>query len=398
MRRSSGVLLPVASLPNGRLDAEAYRFVDWLHSAGQSWWQVLPLGPPDHMGSPYSSASAFAAHAGYLDDPGSRVTATQRDAYRVSNKAWIGDWERYAGAGAVDDQVRFDREWAALREYARARGVRLMGDLPIFVAAGSCDHLAHPELFLRGVIGGVPPDAFSADGQRWGNPLYDWPALRARGYRWWIERFRRQLALFDLLRVDHFRGFVAYWAIPARAAAARTGRWRRGPGGAVFAAVMRELGSLPLVAEDLGVITEPVERLRQRLRLPGMRVLQFAFDGDRGNPHRPERHPARSVAYTGTHDNDTTVGWWRSLDERARARVGIAGREPHWELLGLAWGSRAQLAIAPLQDIVGLGTSARLNHPGRATENWRWHLDRRALTPALARRLREATRLGRRLV
>jgi 4-alpha-glucanotransferase len=397
VRRSSGILLPVASLPNGRLDREAYRFVDWLHAAGQSWWQVLPLGPPDHTGSPYSAASAFAAHAGYLADPDAQVSATDRSAYRSRNGAWIGDWERYAGGNAIDDQIRFDREWSALRTYARSRGVRVMGDLPIFVAAGSADHRAHPELFVRGVISGVPPDAFSASGQRWGNPLYDWPALRARGYRWWIDRFRRQLALFDLLRVDHFRGFVAYWAIPARASTARSGRWRRGPGKAIFRALRRELGHLPLVAEDLGVITAPVERLREELGLPGMRVLQFAFDGDPRNPHRPEQHPARAVAYTGTHDNDTTAGWWRSLGGRERERVGIAGREPHWEVLELAWGSRAQLAIAPAQDILGLGAEARLNHPGRTAGNWRWRVERGALTPALARRLREATRDARRV-
>lgn len=397
VRRSSGILLPVGSLPNGTLDREAYRFVDWLHAAGQSWWQVLPLGPPDFTGSPYSGASAFAAHAGYLAEPRASVSAAEREAYRRRNAAWIGDWERAAGPAAVDDQVRFDREWSALRAYARSRGVRLMGDLPIFVARDSADHSAHPELFLRDVVAGVPPDAFSADGQRWGSALYDWPALRARGYRWWIERFRRQLALFDLIRVDHFRGFVAYWAIPERAATARQGRWRRGPGRAVFDAAARELGRLPLVAEDLGVITPPVDHLRERLRLPGMRVLQFAFDGDRRNPHRPERHPARSVAYTGTHDNDTALGWWRSLDAGARERVGIAGREPHWELISLAWASRAELAIAPLQDILGLGSDARLNHPGKSSGNWSWRVPRGALTPSLARRLREATRRGRRL-
>lgn len=357
---------------------------------------MLPLGPPDDTGSPYSSASAFAAHGGYLARPAARVTAAQRDAYRRRNAFWIEDWLAFAGDAALDDQVRFDREWSALRSYARARGVRLMGDLPIFVAGGGADHRRHPELFRRGVVAGVPPDAFSADGQRWGNPLYDWPAVRARGYRWWIERFRRQLALLDLVRVDHFRGFVASWEIPARARTARHGRWRRGPGDALFAAATRELGRLPLVAEDLGVITPPVERLRERLGLPGMRVLQFAFDGGPRNPHRPERHPRRSVVYTGTHDNDTAAGWWRSLDAAARWRTGLRGREPSWELLELAWASRAELAIAPVQDLLGLGSEARVNHPGRAGGNWHWRLDRTALTPALARRLARLTRRSRR--
>ena len=396
VRRSSGILLPVASLPSGRLDRDAFRFVDWLSAAGQSWWQVLPLGPPDFTGSPYSSASAFAAHAGYLAAPHARVTATERRVYRARNAFWIEDWLAHAGEVAIDDQIRFDREWSALREHARSRGVRIMGDLPIFVAAGGADHRAHPELFLRGVVGGVPPDAFTADGQLWGNPLYDWPALRARGYRWWIERFRRQLTQLDLVRVDHFRGFVAYWEIPAGARTASRGRWRRGPGEAVFRAAARELGRLPLVAEDLGVITPPVDRLRQRLGLPGMRVLQFAFDGDARNPHRPEHHPRRAVVYTGTHDNDTAAGWWRSLPGPDRKRAGLRGREPGWELLELAWRSRAELAFAPVQDVLGLGSGARINHPGRTGGNWHWQLDASALTPALARRLAGITRRSRR--
>jgi len=390
--RSSGILLPVASLPNGQLDREAYRFVDWLALAGQSWWQVLPLGPPDPLGSPYSASSAFATHAGYLARPHARVTERDRAAYREQNGGWLGDWVAFAGRDAADDQIRFDREWSALRAHARQRGIRIIGDLPIFVAAGSADHRAHPELFRRGVSAGVPPDAFSADGQRWGNPLYDWSALRARGYRWWTLRFRRQLALFDLVRVDHFRGFVAYWEIDVRAKTARRGRWRRGPGAALFRTVTRELGRLPLIAEDLGVITPPVDRLRDRLGIPGMRVLQFAFDGDPRNPHRPARHPVRAVVYTGTHDNDTALGWWASLDERARARTGLAGTEPQWELLAMAWGSPARLAIAPAQDVLGLGSEARINHPGRLGGNWSWRADPRAFTPALARRLRELTR------
>ena len=392
VRRSSGILLPVASLPHGTLDCQAFRFVDWLRAAGQAWWQVLPLGPPDFTGSPYSSASAFAAHRGYLADPDARVTVRDRDAYRARHAFWLDDWMSYAGESALDDQIRFDREWSALRAYARARGVRLLGDLPIFVSRGGADHRQHPELFLRGIVAGVPPDAFSADGQRWGNPLYNWPAQRARGYRWWIERFRRQLGLADLVRVDHFRGFVASWAIPAGSKTARRGRWLRGPGYALFRAAERELGRLRLVAEDLGVITPAVDRLRERLGLPGMRVLQFGFAGGTDDPHRVEHHPRRAVVYTGTHDNDTTAAWWRSLDDRTRERSGLSGREPGWELLELAWASRADLAIAPVQDVLGLGGEARVNHPGRAAGNWRWQLDSAALTAALARRLAVVTR------
>src|SRR5919109_4790174 len=210
--RSSGVLLHPTSLPGGRLGEEAYRFVDWLAAAGQSWWQVLPLGPPDEHGSPYKARSAFAGSEELLAEPNARVGEEEAAAFRRREAFWIEEWIAQAGAGGLEGQVRFEREWQALRAYARARGVRVFGDLPIYVAEGSVDHLAHPELFQRGVVAGVPPDDFSATGQLWGNPLYDWPALRRRGYRWWSERFRRTLGLFDLARIDHFRGFVAYWS------------------------------------------------------------------------------------------------------------------------------------------------------------------------------------------
>src|SRR5580765_4105358 len=202
--RSSGVLLHPTSLPNGVLDREAYRFVDWLAAAGQSWWQLLPLGPPDDYGSPYRSASAFAAWSGLLANPRARVTRAERDAFRERNEGWALDWEWFAGDDALDDQVRFEREWTALRTYARERGVSLIGDVPIYVAPGSADHLAHPELFQEGEVAGVPPDAFTAAGQLWGNPLYDWAAHRREGYVWWTERFRRTFELFDVVRIDHF--------------------------------------------------------------------------------------------------------------------------------------------------------------------------------------------------
>src|ERR671937_854315 len=295
--RSSGVQLHITSLPGGRLGQPAYEFVDWLRAAGQSWWQVLPLGPPDRRHrSPYKAASAFAAWRGLLADPGAQVSPAEARAFRGRHAFWIGDWEAFAGPRAVNDQVRFEREWSALREYAAARGVRLIGDVPIYVAPGSADQLAHPELFLHGLVAGAPPDAFTDLGQHWGNPLYDWPALRRRGYRWWVERLRRNLELYDATRVDHFRGFVAAWAIPEEAPTAAHGHWRRGPGRAVFDAIRLELGTLPLVAENLGVITPAVERLRRTLGLPGMVVLEFGFDPDdpRG-PHRMENHEEDSV-------------------------------------------------------------------------------------------------------
>ena len=395
--RSSGILLHVTSLPGGRLGSAAYAFVDWLAAAGQSWWQMLPLGPPDRSGSPYTSTSAFAAWPGLLAEPEAAVEPSEIAAFRAAHAFWIGDWERFAGPGAVADQVRFAREWTALRRYAGERGVRLIGDIPLYVGPRSADHVSHPGIFQRGAVAGAPPDALSATGQLWGNPLYDWPALRQSGYRWWIERLRRASQLGDLARIDHFRGFVAYWSVPARARSARSGRWRRGPGAAVFEAVQRELGPLPLIAEDLGVITPAVERLRLQLGLPGMVVLLFGFGGGRDNPHRPANHVEQLVVYTGTHDTETAVGWWDSLDPKARAATGLDPAEPHWSLIELALSSRAALSIVPAQDVLGLGSEARMNRPGIAQGNWRWQLAEGQLTEALAARLRRATERGGRL-
>jgi 4-alpha-glucanotransferase len=394
--RSSGILLHVTSLPGGTLGSAAYGFVDWLQAAGQSWWQVLPLGPPDRSGSPYTASSAFAGSPGLLAEPGASVGAAELAAFRAIQPYWISDWERFAGEGAAPDQVRFEREWNALRGYAEARGVRLIGDIPLYVGTRSADHSAHPELFQRGFVAGAPPDALSASGQLWHNPLYDWSAMRRQGYRWWIERLRRAAQLHDLTRIDHFRGFVAYWSVPARARTARAGRWKRGPGAAVFHAAQSELGALELIAEDLGVITPPVKRLRLQLGLPGMVVLQFAFGGGPRNPHRPENHVELLVVYTGTHDTDTAVGWWDSLSPRARAASGLDPSEPHWSLIELALHSPAVLSIVPAQDVLGLGSEARMNRPGTTDGNWRWRLGEGALTPALAARLRDATqRTGR---
>ena len=392
--RSAGVQLHPTSLPGERLGPEAYRFVDWLASAGQSWWQMLPLGPPDRHGSPYKSPSAFAAWPALLEKPRARVSAADMTSFRERHAAWIGDWERFAGRDAAADQVRFEREWGALRRHAADAGVRLIGDVPIYVAPRGADHRAHPELFLDDVVAGVPPDAYSRTGQLWGNPIYDWPALRRCGYAWWIERLRRVVELFDVARVDHFRGFVAYWAVPRGARDARSGRWRRGPGRAVFDAMSAELGSLPLIAEDLGVITPAVTALRRSLGLPGMVVLQWAFDEDPKGVHRLDNHEERSIAYTGTHDTDTLVGWWASLrgPERAMAEAMLPPDDDvHWALIRLLFSSPAAVAMTQLQDVLGLGSEARMNVPGRASGSWRWRLRRGQLRATHAARLREAT-------
>jgi len=388
LSRSAGILLHPTSLPSGKLDRDAYRFVDWLAAAGQSWWQVLPLGPPDELGSPYRSPSAFAASPQLLANPDARVTAGEVEDFVARHPFWTGGWARFAGENALTDQVRFEREWRALRDYAAESGVRLIGDLPIYVSNGGADHDSWPELFAHGEVAGAPPDALSASGQRWGNPLYDWPVQRATGFRWWRERFRRTFELFDLCRIDHFRGFVSYWAIPARNSTAKRGHWRPGPGAELFLAVERELGDLPLIAEDLGHITPPVRRLRDELGLPGMVVLLWAFRRKRGNPHALENHRANSVAYTSTHDTDTAAGWFSSLGPRGRAATGLDPRQPSWGLIELAYGSPAALAVVPAQDVLGLGSEARMNRPGKTGGNWRWRLERGALTPGLARRLR----------
>jgi 4-alpha-glucanotransferase len=277
--------------------------------------------------------------------------------------------------------------------------VRLIGDVPIYVAPRGADHRAHPQLFQKGWVAGTPPDAYADNGQLWGNPLYDWPAMRRESYRWWIERLRRTFELFDLARVDHFRGFVAYWAVPAKARTALHGHWKRGPGEALFRAAVRELGSeLPLIAEDLGVITPPVERLRDSLGLPGMLVLQFGFDpNDPRGPHRLENHVENRFVYTGTHDADTVRGWYDSLPSERRAEVdaaidaaGVREDEPWWSLIRLTFASPARVAMVQAQDVLGLGSEARMNVPGQIGKAWKWKLDK-PLTRDLAKRLREAT-------
>ncbi len=385
------MLLHPTSLPGGRLGDEAFRFVDWLAAAGQSWWQVLPLGPPDDYGSPYNARSAFAGWTGLLAERRSPVTEDEVEDFVARHPYWAGEWASFEGRGAIAGQVRFEREWSALRGYAAGKGVCIFGDLPIYVSAAGADLAAHPELFEKHEVAGAAPDHYSSTGQHWGNPLYRWDVMRDEGYRWWIERFRRTFELVDLTRIDHFRGFVAYWAVSPRAKTAKNGRWRRGPGIELFQAARRELGELPLVAEDLGRITPPVYALRDRLGLPGMVVMQFAIRPWRTNPHRLENHRENLVVYTGTHDHNTAVGWWESLPASTRRRTGFDPRDPAWSMIEAAFSSRARLAIVPAQDVLSLGSEARLNTPGRSDGNWRWRLRRGQLTDELAARLRETT-------
>jgi 4-alpha-glucanotransferase len=405
LKRSSGVLLHPTSLPGGRLGPEAYRFVDWLVDAGQSFWQVLPLGPPDSFGSPYAGLSAFAGWGGLLADPEARVGARAAAAFRRRHGYWLDDWVSRSGdADEPAIQVRFEREWNALRAYANERGVGVIGDLPLYVERESADVAAHPSYFDLSLAAGVPPDLFSRTGQLWGNPTYRWSAMRVDGYRWWIERFRRSLQLFDVTRLDHFRGYVAYWAVRHGNRTAKSGRWLRGAGAALFDAASRELGRLPLIAEDLGHITPPVHRLREELRLPGMHILQWAFGGSARHRDAIPNHREYAVVYTGTHDNDPCAGWWewaprrvRARVEQARARAGITEDDPSWMLIELAQSSRSRLAIVQAQDVLGLGSEARMNRPSTIGGNWRWRLEDGQLTAEHATRLRDVTRRWRRL-
>jgi len=336
------------------------------------------------------------------------------------NVAW-SEWDPSITVSARDIefqrflQFEFARQWQELKGYCVERGIRVMGDMPIYVAHDSADVWSHPDLFeldeqdRRVVVSGVPPDYFSADGQLWGNPIYRWDCLTRDGFAWWIGRFRHALSVLDMIRLDHFRGFEAYWEIPGGEPTARNGRWVKGPGAALFEAVEKALGPLPIVAENLGVITPEVEAIRHQFHYPGMSILQFAFGTDPQAPtFRPHNYPHELVAYTGTHDNDTTFGWWNSSPARdstrtqadidreraaACAYLNTDGREIHWTFIRTVFASVADTALAPMQDVLGLASEARMNLPGSTRNHWRWRMRPGAATPQLAARLRKLAEL-----
>jgi 4-alpha-glucanotransferase len=431
-RRRAGALLPLSALeaPLGR---GGRAFVDWLAGAGFSVWQILPMGPTGEDRSPYWVRSDRAGNPEFLDESELPDARAPTDPQFLADSAdWLPDYALFealtrAHRGAPfwqwpaelrdrrpdalaaaritlaaeltrieREQYAFHLQWDRLRDYARGRGVRLFGDLPFYVAPSSAETWAHRELFQLtasgepSMVGGVPPDYFSELGQLWGNPVYDWHAQRRAGFRWWVARVGAQLKRLDLLRLDHFRALAAYWAVPAGAPDARGGAWHTAPGGELLTRLREEFSDLPLAAEDLGVITPDVVALRDGFGLPGMRVLQFAFDGDPGNPHCPYLHERASVVYTGTHDNDTTAGWYSRLDAGTAARVNLylgtdASAAPA-ALIRAALGSVALLAIIPVQDLLALGSEARLNTPGTVSGNWGWRLPPAALSADLARR------------
>jgi 4-alpha-glucanotransferase len=485
-QRRSGLLLHPTALSGpeglGTLGEEAFAFVDFLAAAGQSVWQILPLGPTGYGDCPYSSFSAFAgnpalislaglARAGDLQasDLPPAVSAVQRidfEQCRLSRRpllakageiffnsrqtsprhqafadfcaaqaSWLNDYAFYRAMREEQKQLLwqawppslrnreeaalrqwgetlaaeiaqekylqfvFFEQWTALKNYANQHGIRIFGDLPIFVAYDSVDVWANRRLFQLDaegkplLIAGVPPDYFSEDGQLWGNPLYAWDQMAKDGYAWWKARLQWNLHLFDLVRIDHFRGFEACWAVPATARTAVSGSWQAGPGAEFFHQMRQQLGDLPLIAEDLGIITPAVEQLRDQFNLPGMKILQFAFDSGPQNPYLPHQYPQNAVVYTGTHDNNTSLAWWQDQDPRAKQRIreylDSACRDMPWPLIRSALASTARLAIIPLQDCLKLGADSRMNLPGTASGNWNWRLLPGQLAPDIGQRLQK---------
>lgn len=496
MKRAAGILLPIFSLPSrygiGCFSKEAYRFIDWLKEAGQSYWQILPLGITSYGDSPYQSFSTFAGNPYFMDldelaaqgvltaeeceaavwngDPSQidyamvyrtrypllrkafeRSSVEQQGDYQdfvreqsgwledyalfmalkghFGGTSWL-DWEpgaRLREPEAMEEyrtllkneidfhrylQFEFLKQWKALRSYANRQGIQIIGDIPIYVAMDSADAWAHPELFQLDrdrrpvAVAGCPPDGFSATGQLWGNPLYRWQAHRAEGYRWWIQRLEYCFSLYDVLRIDHFRGFDEYYSIPAGAPDAVSGHWEKGPGAELFSAAEAALGRRPVIAEDLGYVTDTVRQLVAQTGYPGMKVLEFAFDSrDTGSAadYLPHNYPENCVAYTGTHDNETLVAWLKEITDGERASV----REYLWDwdtpeeklchsLIALVMRSRAALCIIPIQDYLGLGASARLNRPSTIGTNWRWRLTEAECSDELLKLIRTMTaRFGR---
>ena len=485
LKRASGILLPVSSLPGpwgiGTLGEEARRFVDFLAAAGQTYWQILPVGPTGYGDSPYQSFSAFAANP-YFIDPGilirqgllteeeaeadwgenparvdygalyaSRHTLLQKAADRLPDgdsgfsawqkeqSAWLEDYALFMAlkeendqqswyhwpdevrlrrpdalakarqrlAGRVDYwkkvQYLFYRQWAELLAYAHQKGMQIIGDIPIYVSPDSSDIWADPELFQTDGdrrltrVAGCPPDAFAAEGQLWGNPLYDWPRHKATGYAWWLRRLRHALTIYDVVRIDHFRGFESYYSIPARDTTAQNGSWQPGPGMDFIGAIHAAMPGARIIAEDLGYLTPQVKELLEGSGYPGMKVLQFAFDRREAGDYLPHNYLHNSVVYTGTHDNTTTAAWEAEAhpEDVARARAYLhAADEPLVEsFIRAALASVSNTAIVPMQDWLGLGGEARMNVPSRPWGNWQWRVEQSALTPQLAGRIAALTEL-----
>ena len=486
--RKGGVLLPVSSIPSkygiGTFSKQAYEFVDFLERAGQSFWQILPLGPTGYGDSPYQSFSTFAGNPYYIDleelikkgwltkeecdacDFGSddgyvdyekiylsrfRILkiAYERSnikedkefgKFKEDNAAWLEDYALYMavknsfhGISWIEweedirlrkpeamkaykekfaDEIEFYQfqqfvfavQWLALKAYANKKKISIRGDIPIYVAFDSADTWANPELFQLDEsctptgVAGCPPDSFSATGQLWGNPLYKWEYHKETGYEWWMQRISYCYRLYDVVRIDHFRGFDEYYFIPYGDTTAEFGHWEKGPGYDIFKVMKEKIGKKPVIAEDLGFLTPSVISLVKKTGYPGMKILQFAFDSREESDYLPHNYSNNSVVYTGTHDNDTTMGWYGSLNRQdkafAKRYLNIkAKKEIYWEFIRAALSSVADTAIIPVQDYLGLGSEARVNMPSTLGNNWKWRLRDGQLDDSLAERIREITKL-----
>lgn len=486
--RASGILLPVSSIPSaygiGSFSKEAYEFVDFLEKAGQSYWQILPLGPTGYGDSPYQSFSTFAGNPYYIDFEelieeglltkeqceecdwgGSEAYVDYEKIYKsrfrvlkeafdnsrlgdnedfqafvAENAFWLSDYSLYMAVkdsykgkswSEWDGDIRlrkpeaiekyaeklkeeilfyefqqylFDTQWRKLKKYANDKGVKIIGDIPIYVALDSADTWANPELFQLDEnrrptgVAGCPPDAFSATGQLWGNPLYKWDYHKETEYAWWIQRISYCYKLYDVVRIDHFRGFDEYYNIPFGDTTAEFGRWEKGPGYDLFKVMKKKIGNKPVIAEDLGFLTPTVNQLLKKSGYPGMKVLQCAFDSREESDYLPHNYTANSVVYTGTHDNDTTVGWYQTISRRdrsfARKYLNIkTGRELEWNFIRAALGSVSDTAVIPMQDYLGLGSEARINVPSTLGTNWKWRMTKGQIPEGLAEKIYDLCKL-----
>ncbi len=486
--RTGGILLPVSSIPSrygiGTFSGEAYEFVDFLEKAGQTYWQILPLGPTGYGDSPYQSFSTFAGNPYYIDleqlteegllrredcekcDFGDNEAYVDYEKIYLSrfkilykafensniekneefhqfvegNADWLPDYALYM---AIKDSLKgiswsewdediktrksaalkkyrkelkeqilfyefqqflFQRQWMKLKKYANQKGIRIIGDIPIYVAFDSADTWSNPGLFQLDnsctptAVAGCPPDAFSATGQLWGNPLYRWDYHKETGYEWWMKRIAHCYELYDVVRIDHFRGFDEYYAIPYGNVTAEHGKWEKGPGYDLFKVMKEKLGNKAVIAEDLGFLTPSVIKLVKRTGYPGMKILQFAFDSREESDYLPHNYERNSVVYTGTHDNDTTLGWLNAMNRKdrsfARRYLGIrSNRDVQWEFIRAALSSVSDTAIIPMQDYLGLGSEARINTPSTLGDNWKWRMTQGQLTDELAEKIYKMSKM-----
>lgn len=492
MKRASGILMHITSLPQdegiGTFGKRAYQFADFLKTANQRYWQILPLGPVGYGNSPYQAFSAFAGnpylidlqklidegllpkdeeiclvkngndtekvdfeviserkmqllHKAYELNKEDKELIKQIEQFKTENASWLEDYSLFMAIKEKHNQVswqdwetslkcreraaldkcktsfieeiefwnflqyEFFKQWFELKAYVNDLGIEIIGDIPIYVSTDSSDTWAHPELFKLDddcqplTVAGCPPDVFTEDGQLWGNPIYDWDYLEGTGYKWWIERMKQNAMLYDMIRVDHFRGFESFWEVPFGEKTARNGKWIKGPGYKLFEAINKALGNVAIIAEDLGFITEEVIELRKKTGYPGMSIMQFAFDIKGDSEYLPHNCDKESVAYIGTHDNETIVGWMKNPNNVkqltfAKRYLRLTKKEGYyWGFLRGLWASPAKLAIAQMQDILGLDNRARMNIPSTVGDNWNWRMKSDAIDEEIIRKLKKLTKI-----